>query len=144
VRRGGGPRGRRLLGGAAFALATAALAGALTLSDPWAAVGLTALSCFAAQATVPLWWSCAIGISGRHIGALFGLMNMMGVFGAMASQYLVGALADFMGARGYSGRGQWDLIFFIDLGVLACAGVLWSTFRLVVVEPPDPPDAPAG
>ena len=65
-------------------------------------------------------------------------MNMLGVFGAMSSQYLVGALADWMGARGYSGREQWDPIFFIDVGVLIFAGLLWSSFRFVIVEAPDP------
>jgi MFS family permease len=109
-------------------------------------VVFTALSCFAAQTTMPLWWSCAIGISGRHVGALFGLMNAVGVFGAMCSQYLVGALADWMGSRGYSGREQWDPIFFIDLGVLACAGLTWATFRFVEVDAGDLPtkkDVPA-
>jgi hypothetical protein len=88
---------------------------------------------------VPLWWSCAIGISGRHVGALFGLMNAVGVFGAMCSQYLVGALADWMGARGYSGRDQWDPIFSIDVGVLLCAGAAWATFRFVPVDRSGPP-----
>jgi hypothetical protein len=138
VQRGGGPAGRRLLGGGAFFAATALLAGALEATGPWTAVAFTALSCFAAQATQPLWWSCAIGVSGRHVGSLFGLMNMVGVFGAMGSQYLVGALADAMGARGLSGRAQWDPIFYIDLVVLACAGLLWSAFRFVAVEPLDP------
>ena len=106
--------------------------------DPWIAVAFTALSCFAAQSTQPLWWSCAIGISGRHVGALFGLMNAVGVFGAMSSQFLVGALADWMGARGSSGRDQWDPIFYIDAGVLLCAGVAWVTFRFVPVDRLDP------
>src|SRR5205823_8031330 len=126
ARRGGGIAGRRLLGGTAFVAAAGFLACALVMPDPWLATGFTALSCLAAQATQPLWWSCAITVSGRHVGALFGLMNMMGVFGAMGSQYLVGALADFMGARGFSGREQWDPIFWIDIGVLACAGGDWS------------------
>src|SRR5262249_48725254 len=98
VLRGGGLVGRRLLGGAAFVLAAALLGCALRTHDPWVAAFVTALSCLAAQSTQPLWWSCAIGISGRHVGALFGLMNMLGVFGAMSSQYLVGALADAMAA----------------------------------------------
>ena len=101
-----------------------------------------ALSCLAAQSTQPLWWSCAIGISGRHVGALFGLMNMAGVVGAMGSQFLVGALADAMGARGFSGRPQWDPIFFVDVGVLVCAGLLWASFRFVAVETDEPPPAP--
>lgn len=135
LQRGGGLKTQRFLGGAAFFAAAALLGGALSQRDPWFAVILTALSCLAAQATQPLWWSCAIAVSGRHVGALFGLMNMMGVFGAMSSQFLVGAIADWLGARGFSGRAQWDPIFFIDAGVLLCAGVLWSSFRLVRVEP---------
>ena len=62
------------------------------------------------------------------------MMNSIGVFGAMSSQYLVGALADGMGARGYSGRAQWDPIFYLDVGVLVCAGLIWSWFRLVPVD----------
>jgi MFS family permease len=141
VVRDGGTRGRRVMGGVCFLAASAMLACALCMRDPWPAAGFTALSCLAAQATQPLWWSCAIGISGRHVGALFGLMNMVGVFGAMSSQYLPGAIADAMGARGFSGRAQWDPIFFIDIGVLACAGWLWATFRFVAVEDAEP--APA-
>ncbi len=103
----------------------------------WLAAGFAALSCFATQGTQPLWWSCAIGISGKHIGALFGLMNSVGVFGAMSSQFLTGAITDFLGARGYAGRTQWDPIFFIDLAVLALGSVLWFSFQFVPVEPPD-------
>jgi hypothetical protein len=39
-----------------------------------------------------------------------------------------------MGARGFSGRAQWDPIFYIDVGVLVCAGLIWSSFRLVPVD----------
>ena len=141
VVRGGGSTRWRLLGGAAFFAAAALLGCALGIRDPWIAAFITALSCFAAQSTLPLWWSCAIGVSGRHVGALFGLMNGLGVFGAMTSQYLVGALADWMGSRGFSDRDQWDPIFFIDVGVLILAGLIWSTFRFVTVETVDPPHA---
>jgi len=64
-------------------------------------------------------------------------MNSVGVFGAMSSQYLVGAIADWLGSKGYSGRMQWDPMFYVDMGVLIVAGILWSSFRLVTVEPPD-------
>jgi MFS transporter, ACS family, glucarate transporter len=133
--RDGGLARRRLFGGACFFGAAGMLSVALFLHDPWLAAMFTALSCFATQASQPLWWSSSIGISGRHVGALFGLMNSVGVFGAMSSQYLVGYLADTLGKQGYTGRAQWDPIFYIDLGVLAVAGVLWSTFRFVPVEP---------
>uniref|UniRef100_A0A7C4QSI2 MFS transporter n=1 Tax=Schlesneria paludicola TaxID=360056 RepID=A0A7C4QSI2_9PLAN len=130
-----GLKGRRLMGGSAFFAAAMLLGCALLSHDPWTAAGLTALSCFCTQSTQPLWWSCSIGISGRHVGALFGLMNSMGVVGAMGSQFLVGALADWFGEHGYSGRAQWDPIFHINLGVLCLAGLLWSGFRFVTVEP---------
>ncbi len=132
---GGGVARRRMFGGACFFGAAIMLAAALSTRNPWLAAGFTALSCFAAQASQPLWWTSSIAISGRHVGALFGLMNSVGVFGAMSSQYLVGYLADMLGKQGYTGRVQWDPIFYIDLGVLMIAGLLWSTFLFVPVEP---------
>ena len=128
-------RRRRAFGSVAFALATLMLMFALQSDSPWTAVILTAGSCFATQATQSLWWSCAIGISGQHVGALFGLMNSMGVFGAMSSQFLTGALADWLGARGLTARAQWDPIFYINCVVLTVAAVLWAAFVFRKVEP---------
>jgi len=133
----GGLVRRRLLGGGSFFAASAILGCALLTQNPWIAATFTALSCFATQATLPLWWSCSTGISGKHVGALFGLMNSCGVFGAMTSQYLVGALADWFGEQGFSGRAQWDPIFYINMGVLVLAGFTWSSFVFVPVEPTD-------
>lgn len=135
---GGSVTRRRWHGGAALFSAAAMLACGLFTRNPWLAALFTALSCFAAQLAQTLWWSCAIAISGRHVGALFGLMNSVGVFGAMSSQFLVGAVADWLGAKGHSGRMQWDPMFYVDIGVLIVAGCLWSSFRLVTVEPPEP------
>jgi MFS family permease len=132
---GGGLARRRLLGGCAFFAAACLLSGALLTRDAWLAALYTSLSCLMTQATQPLWWSCTIGISGKHVGALFGLMNSVGVFGAMSSQFLVGAIADWLGSQGYSGRAQWDPIFYINVGVLVVAGLMWSSFRFVPVEP---------
>ena len=132
-----GHSGRRFLGGGACFSAACLLGCALFTQQPWVAAGFTAVSCFCTQATQPLWWSCAIGISGRHVGALFGLMNAVGVFGAISSQFLVGAIADWLGARGFTGRTQWDPIFYIDIAVLIFAACMWSTFRFVVVETPE-------
>lgn len=136
---GGGVLRRRLFGSCAFVGAAASLGAALWTENAWMAAGLTGMSCFCTQSTQPLWWSCAIGISGRHVGALFGLMNSVGVFGAMSSQYLVGALADRLGKLGYSGRAQWDPIFYIDMGVLLVAALLWFAFVMRSVEPVETP-----
>ena len=132
---GGGVARRRLMGGCSFFTAAGLLSCALLTSDPWLAALLTALSCFMTQATQPLWWTCTIGISGKHVGSLFGLMNSVGVFGALSSQFLVGAIADWLGEHGHSGRTQWDPIFYINVGVLIAAGLMWSSFRFVTVEP---------
>jgi MFS transporter, ACS family, glucarate transporter len=132
---GGGLARRRLLGGCSFFAAAGLLSSALLTRDPWLAALFTALSCFMTQATQPLWWTCTIGISGKHVGALFGLMNSVGVFGALSSQFLVGAIADWLGEQGYSGRTQWDPIFYINVGVLIAAGLMWSSFRFIPVEP---------
>ncbi|MBC8115774.1 MAG: MFS transporter [Candidatus Saccharimonas sp.] len=137
---GGGMARRRLLGGCSFFAAAGLLSCALLSRDPWLAALFTALSCFMTQATLPLWWSCTIGISGKHVGALFGLMNSCGTVGALSSQYLIGAIADWLGAKGYTGREQWDPVFYINIGVLIAAGLLWSTFRFVLVEPLEHPE----
>ncbi len=62
-------------------------------------------------------------------------MNSMGVFGAMSSQFLTGALADWLGARGLTARAQWDPIFYINCVVLTVAAVLWAAFVFRKVEP---------
>jgi len=136
---GGGLARRRLMGGSAFFVAAGFLTSALMTHDPWLATFFTAMSCFMTQATQPLWWSCTIGISGKHVGALFGLMNSCGTIGALSSQYLIGAIADWLGKKGYSGRAQWDPVFYINVGVLIVAGLMWSSFRFVPVEPLEDP-----
>ncbi len=133
----GGIGRKRLLGGCSFFPASAMLGCDLLSGNPWLAAFFAALSCFSTQAKQSLWWTCSIGISGKHIGALFGLMNSVGVFGAMSGQYPVGAPADFPGATGYTGRDQWDKIFHINMGVLIVAGLPLSSFVFKTVEARD-------
>ena len=54
--------------------------------------------------TLPNWWSFAIPQGGRHTATIFGLMNGLGVLGAMASQGFVGVFADWQKDRGFTGR----------------------------------------
>ncbi|MCA9132157.1 MAG: MFS transporter [Planctomycetales bacterium] len=90
---------------------------------------LAATSCFFVQLTLPSWWSAAIEQSGRHVGPLFGLMNMMGTLGALASQWFVGVFADYQQARGLSGRAQWDPMFNVYVGVLLFGAICWALYR---------------
>lgn len=125
---------RRLIGCLSFIIAAVCLGLSLASDRASLAVLFASMSCFATQATQPLWWTSCINISGPHVGSLTGLMNSAGVFGAMASQSLVGMLTDHYKALGFTGRTQWDPIFYVDIFVLLAAAVLWATFSQRVVE----------
>jgi MFS transporter, ACS family, glucarate transporter len=100
-----------------------------------ALVAFAAASCMCAAATQPIWWSCAIGISGRHVGSLFGLMNMAGLLGAAASQSFTGHFAGWRERLGYTGREQWDPIFNVYVVMLIVCAVCWAAYRSREVEP---------
>jgi MFS family permease len=106
-------------------LAAVLLSAGMACESPFATAFFAACSTAATHLTNPSWWSCATEISGRHVGAMFGLMNGLGVVGAMSSQLLFGVLADARKAAGYSGREQWDPAFYIVAGVLLAAAVCW-------------------
>ena len=71
------------------------------------------------------WWGVVTEISGPRLGALFGLMNSMGVPGAVGSQLFLGCFADWLHDLGYSGRAQWDPAFYIYAAVLAVGACCW-------------------
>jgi sugar phosphate permease len=85
----------------------------------------TAGSFLLASMMLASWWGSVADISGRHLGALFGLMNSLGGFGGMASQRFAGKFAVWMKERGHVGRAQWDPMFSVYAGVLVCAAIAW-------------------
>lgn len=98
---------------------------------------------FAAFTTLASWWGAVTDISGRHLGALFGLMNSLGGLGAIASQLFVGYFADWMKELGYSGRAQWDPIFYVYAVVLLAGAVGWlliDASRPIAPEASDSPE----
>jgi hypothetical protein len=95
---------------------------------------LAAVTNLAVQLTLPMWWSCAIEQSGRHVGALFGLLNMCGLVGAGASQWFVGAFADYRQGLGYSGREQWDPMFDAFIIALLIGAAAWALYRFRPLE----------
>jgi MFS family permease len=126
VRRTGERRwSRRCIGIGALSFAALALVASIHCDSPSAAALLTTLACLSAQLQIATWWAVVSDISGRHLGALFGLMNSMGVPGAVGSQVFLGHLTDWLGDRGYTGREQWDPGFYIYGGVLLLGGCLW-------------------
>jgi sugar phosphate permease len=97
----------------------------LTSSTELASV-FVALTCIGIQLQLPPWWACATQVSGRHVGALFGLMNMCGSLGRLLTQVLLGGFTDIMAFLGYSGRAQWDPGIFVYSLVALVGMVLWS------------------
>jgi len=85
-----------------------------------------ALACFGVQLQVPAWWASATQVSGRHLGALFGLMNMMGAVGGIASPIFFGSSADRLKSLGFSGRAQWDPALYVYVVVALVGMVFWS------------------
>lgn len=118
-------RWRRRAGLIAYVVAAVLLLAGSFADDAYLSAGLTALSCLLMLSQQSNWWSCAIAISGRHVGALFGLMNGMGTFGAMASQFFFGAFADWRAGQGFTGRAQSDPAFFVYAGLLTVGACCW-------------------
>jgi ACS family glucarate transporter-like MFS transporter len=85
-----------------------------------------ALVAFGVQLQLPAWWACATQVSGRHLGAIFGLMNMMGGLGRILSQQFVGRFADWRKSLGYTGRDQWDPSLYLYVGIALAGMILWA------------------
>lgn len=125
---------RRHLAIVCYLTASACLFLGIRCDSPYALAALWGASFCAINLTLPNWWSVAVPQSGRHVGALSGLMNGAGVIGAMASQWFVGAFSDYRAEGGYSGREQWDPMFDVYSGVLVLAGVAWWYYRFRPLE----------
>ena len=74
---------------------------------------LVAIACFGLQLQLPAWWASGTQISGKHLGALMGLMNMIGNGGGAVLQTSSATSSKSMKSRGYTGRARWDLAFSI-------------------------------
>jgi MFS family permease len=118
-------RARRRLGAGAFLVAATFLVASITCDSPLLSTILAAASCLATACQQSSWWSSASEIGGRNLGALFGLLNMMGMPGAMASQFLLGVWADWRQSQGLVGRAQWDPGLFAYAGLLLVGAVCW-------------------
>jgi MFS family permease len=123
--------GSRRWGRTAQSVTGAGIAACGIIASVWtdsitAASAFIALVAFGVQLQLPCWWACATQVSGRHLGALFGLMNMMGGIGRSIPQLFVGRFADWRRSLGYTGRAQWDPAFYLFVVVALVGMVLWA------------------
>ncbi len=125
---------RRYLGVGCYLIAAASLFAGVRCDDALSLAALWGLSFCAMHVTLPNWWSCAIPQAGKHTGALFGLMNGLGVFGAMASQGFVGFFADWRVRNDFTGRAAWDPIFDVYVAVLLLNAIAWWLYRWTPLE----------
>jgi MFS family permease len=108
------------------ALAAFGILASIQTDSTVAASAFVAVAAFGVQLQLPSWWAAATQVSGRHLGALFGLMNMVGGVGRLMSQLFVGRFADWRKSLGYTGRLQWDPALYVYVGVALLGVVLWS------------------
>ncbi|MFM8273668.1 MAG: MFS transporter [Gemmata sp.] len=123
-------RARRHLGATCYLTAAGCLFLGIRQDDALALAALWGASFCAMHVTLPNWWSCAIPQCGRHTATIFGLMNGLGVLGAMASQRFVGWYTDREEhVFGLTGRAAWDPLFDVYVGVLVCNAAAWFAYR---------------
>jgi ACS family glucarate transporter-like MFS transporter len=122
-------RARRYVGAACYLAAAACMFAGTRCDSALAMSAFFAASTFFMHLALPNWWSVAIPQGGRHVGALFGLMNGTGAFGALASQYFVGEFASARKDLGLTAREQWDPLLLAYVAVLLCGAVAWVAYR---------------
>jgi ACS family glucarate transporter-like MFS transporter len=134
---------RRLIGCTGYLGAALLLVAGVQCESAEASALFTALASCSASATLASWWAVVTEISGAHIGALFGLMNSLGVPGAVASQLFFGSFADWREELGYTGRDQWDPGFYVCACVFCVGAMGWLFIDATksVVEAPGETDA---
>lgn len=127
VRRTGDQRwGRTAQCVAGWIIAAMGILASIRIDSTTTASVCLAAAAFGLQLALPCWWACATQISGRHLGALFGLMNMVGSLGRIAANEWVGRFADWRARLGYTGRAQWDPALYGFVITALIGAVLWS------------------
>jgi MFS family permease len=128
---------RRALGAGGLTIAAASLSASVHATAPLSAALWATLASFTASITLTAWWAVVTDITGQHLGVLFGLMNSMGVIGAIGSQLFFGWLSDVLQRAGFEGRARYDPAFYVYSAVLLAGAIGWlfiDSTRSVVEE----------
>ena len=136
----------RAIGFLALSCAAACMVASIHCDHPLAAAHFAGSASLLIHFQLAAWWSAVTEISGKHLGALFGLLNSMGVPGAVASPLFLGWFVDWLGRRGYTGREQWDPAFYVYASLLMVGAVCWlfiDVTKSAVASESDPNSAPS-
>jgi sugar phosphate permease len=90
---------------------------AFFIQDPVLAVAVISLGTFCSAVGGPCAYSITIDMGGKHVPTLFGSMNMVGNFGAMAFISVVGYVRDY--------TGNWNAVLLLFTGCWLAAAVCW-------------------
>jgi MFS transporter, ACS family, glucarate transporter len=116
---------RRMLAAPALASAAVGMLLSIQLDDPWPAALCASWACLAIHLSLPAGWNVVGEISGVHVGAIWGLLNAMGVVGAYFSPVFMGLVVDHFEKLGYVGRAQWDPAFYAYASLLLIGALAW-------------------
>jgi sugar phosphate permease len=125
ARLGSRRRALRGMGVLGMGLGSVFVGSSMFADDARLAALLCAVGFFFADIALAAWWATVGHIGGRHLGAIFGLCNMLGIFGGLVSQVGLGMFVDFMRSQGHSGREQWDPAFYLFGGALMLGACCW-------------------
>jgi MFS family permease len=128
----------RLVGVTALVLASGAVWSSIFCDSALLASLLMGMTVLLIGVQITAWWAVVTAISGKHLGALFGLMNSMGLVGGVATQLLVGYYTRQRKTLGFAPRDQWDPAFNVFALVLLVGALAWlfiDARRSAVNEP---------
>jgi MFS family permease len=117
---------RRLLTVPVLASAAGGMVLSVHFDGPWPAALCAAWACLAIHLALPSGWNVVTEISGPHVGAIWGLLNAMGVVGAYLSPIFMGVVVDHFARLGYVGRAQWDPAFYVYAALLLTGAAAWG------------------
>jgi MFS family permease len=114
-----------LMGTVGLLVAGVLVGSSIYVDSPLFAVSLCSIGYFFAYIQLAAWWAAMSDVGGRHLGAMFGLCNMVGLSGGAISQVFLGYYVEYNEGLQLAGRAAWDPAFQIYALVLICGGVLW-------------------
>ncbi|MGE0609005.1 MAG: MFS transporter [Pirellulales bacterium] len=112
--------GRQAFAAGSLLLSAGLIVLAYFVADVWLAVLVISLGSFCASLAGPSAYAVTIDMGGKHVGTVFGLMNMSGNFAAAGIPLLLPLLQKM--------TGSWDFVLFLFAGIYLAGAICWLMF----------------